>query len=343
MRDKKILIFGAAGFLGTYLVDELRRLGKYNILASDISPIGRTYYRSLGVDYVHLDITRALDFKKLPKTSFDAVIHLAALQPASFNPRHFSPKSYVDVNVGGTANILEFCVLSKSKKIIYGSSHRNTSGLWHKNQPIREQDGKLIEYVGEYSMFGISENAAQDLVEFYRHNYPLQGIILRLPPVYGYGPHLQIFKKGKPMKTGFQTLIEKAERCMPLEIWGNAHVGRDIVYVKDVVDAIIKSIKNRSAGGLYNISSNYRLTLHEQVKTIAKVFWGDRTKPIFKKMHHRKHFLDNFTYDNGKAAKELGWRPQYNFESMLRDYRKEKEMNTFGHLITKRTKMFENK
>ncbi|MEZ4846841.1 MAG: hypothetical protein R2877_07915 [Bdellovibrionota bacterium] len=57
-----------------------------------------------------------------------------------------------------------------------------------KGKPIKESDGESIKYSGEYAMFSISETAAQNAVNFYRHHYGLQGIILRLPPVYGFGP-----------------------------------------------------------------------------------------------------------------------------------------------------------
>ena len=276
-KKANILVFGAAGFIGTYLIDELIIEG-FEVLASDISDIGENYYREQNIPYLAIDITNKDDFKKLEDAQFDAIIHLAALQPANFSV-NYSPSDYIKINVDGTLNILEYCRVSKTKKIIYASSHRNTSGLWHKNVPIKEEYGRSQQYNGEYSMFSISESAAQDCVEYYNANYDIRGVILRLPPVYGYGPHLEIFKNGKPIRTGFQTFIENAMNCRPLEVWGDATVGRDIIYVKDVVSAIIKAIKSDNARGLYNISSAYRLTLKEEVETIAKVFWGNDQPP----------------------------------------------------------------
>jgi UDP-glucose 4-epimerase len=338
MKKKKILVFGAAGFIGTYLIDELLKQN-YEIVASDISTIGEEYYREQNILYIPVDITNKNDFEKLEKTQYDAIIHLAALQPANYGA-NYTPHDYININVIGTLNILEFCRKNKATKIIYASSHRNTSGLWYKNIAIKEEDGRSQQYEGEYSMFSISESTAQDCVEYYRANYDLKGIIFRLPPVYGFGPHLEIFKNGKPIKTGFQTFIENAMNCKPLEVWGDINIGRDIIYVKDVVAAFIKALNNEKAGGLYNITSAYHLTLKEEVETIAKVFWGDKTKPVLIMKPEKAHTMDSFVYDNSKAKNDLAWTPQYNFEMMLYDYKKELDINKFGFLVKKRKKMF---
>lgn len=336
---KPVLVFGAAGFIGTYLIDELIRQD-HQVIASDISSIGEKYYRENNIPYVQVDITNKDDFERLSNTSYDTVIHLAALQPANFSGTHFTPTDYININVNGTLNILEFCKKAAVKKIIYASSHRNTSGLWSKNAAIKESDGRSLQYDGEYSMFSISESAAQDLVEFYSANYGLKGLIFRLPPVYGFGPHLEIFKNGIPVKTGFQTFIENAMNCKPIEVWGDSSVGRDIIYVKDVVSAFVKAIANDQAKGLYNIASGYRLTLREEVETIARVFWGDETRPVIKELPEKPHRMDSFLYDNTRAKQELEWEPKYSFEKMLIDYNEELQRNRFGFLIEKRSEMF---
>ncbi len=337
--QKKILVFGGAGFIATYLIDELLKQG-YSVVASDISSIGEAYCKEQGIPYIPVDITKIEDFEKMKGNHFDVVIILAALQPANFSSANYQPKDYININVNGTLNILEFCRQNGVKKVIYGSSHRNTSGLWSKNRPIKEEDGRALEYIGEYSMFGISETSAQDCVEYYRANYYIQGIIFRLPPVYGFGPHLDIFKDGKPVKTGFQTFIENALEGKPLEMWGDSSVGRDIIYVKDVVSAFLKAIENEKVGGIYNITSGYSLTLREEVETIAKVFGKENSYPEIILRADKPHKMDSFVYDNSKAKAELDWSPQYNFEALLIDYKKEVENNKFGFLIEKRNQLF---
>jgi UDP-glucose 4-epimerase len=327
--------------MGTYLVDELAR-NKYSVTASDITPLGEEYYKKCGIPYVHADISNEKDFDKFGNSEFDAVIHLAACQPANVSTKGYSPKTYIDVNVNGTLNVLQYCRKAKIHKIIYASSHRNTQGMWHKQSPIRESDGRAVKYTGEYAMFSISESAAQDCVEHFAAEYDIQSIIFRLPPVYGYGPHTEIFKGGKPIKTGFQVFIEQAIAGKPLEIWGDGTKGRDIVYVKDVVSAFVKAVESESARGLFNISSGRKLSLLEQAETIAKVCWQGSNKPAIISRTDKENDIESFVYDIGKANRELNWWPQFSFEDMLLDYLEETKKEKFAFLLEKRQMMFKD-
>ncbi len=341
MKNKRILVFGASGFIATYLIDELLRQG-YEVLASDLGEVGSDFCEAMNADYVSIDITQRAAFEKLGNRTFDAVIHLAACQPANVSEARYDPRDYINVNVNGTLNILDYCKNSQSGKVIYASSHRNTQGLWTPQaKAISEDDGRSIKYTGEYAMFSISESAAQDCVMHYQAQYGLPGIIFRLPPVYGYGPHTEIFKDGVPIKTGFQIFIEKAQACEPLEIWGDGNVGRDIIYVKDVVSAFMLAIESTSASGLYNITSGQYLTLRKQAEIIAKLFWGSNSPPVIVERPEKPNGMDAFLYAIGKAQRELGWTPRYTFEDMLIDYRKEADSRRFKYLVEKRKKMLE--
>lgn len=340
MQKKKILVFGAAGFMGTYLIDALSKLD-FEITASDVSEIGKKYYEKKRIPYVHVDITNENEFDKLPQFSYDAIIHLAATQPANVSIQNYDPKSYINVNVIGTLNILEFCRKVNAGKLIYASSHRNTQGLWIENKAITEDDGRALKYDGDYAMFSISESAAQDCVLHYNAEYGFNGIIFRLPPVYGFGPHTEIFKDGKPIKTGFQIFIDNSKAGLPIEVWGDAHKGRDIVYIKDVISAFIKAINHESAKGLFNITSGKRLTLMEEAETIARVFWNGNNKPIIIERPEKENNIDNFLYDISKAKQVLNWSPKYSFEDMLYDFIKETNDNNFGFLLEKRKLMMD--
>lgn len=335
---KNILVFGAAGFIGTYLIDELLKQN-YQITATDKNSIGEKYYRDKDISYIHVDITKEHDFENFKNKSYDTVIHLAATQPVNVSEKDYDPKDYINVNVIGTLNILEFCRKSKVNKIIYASSHRNTQGLWVEKRAISEGDGRSIKYTGQYSMFSISESAAQDCILHYHEQFGLKAIIFRLPPVYGYGPHMEIFMNGKPIKTGFQIFIENALECKPIEIWGDSSKGRDIVYIKDVIRAFIKALENEDANGLFNISSGYSLSLREEAETIARVFWGDDNKPILYERPEKPNNIDSFVYDISKAEKVLNWKPIYKFEDMLLDFIREEKTSKFNFLLEKRRRM----
>jgi UDP-glucose 4-epimerase len=339
MKKDKIIIFGASGFIGTYLIDSLLNKN-YQVLAIDSDDMLSAYYLDKKIEFLQLDLRDSKKFNEIDSTDCTAVIQLAALQPSNYDPTKHSPKDYLEINAVGTLNVLEFCKNRNIPKIIYAMSHRNTSGHWGKMSKVKESDGISQEYFGEYSMFSIAESCAHECVKHYSESYNINSIVFRLPPVYGYGPHLDIFKGGTPIRTGFQTFIDRAILGKAIEVWGDPHVGRDIIYVKDVISAFICAITSDSAKGLYNISSNYSLTLLEEIKTTIEVFnQANNIELLF--FPEKTNFIDCFVYDNSKAKLELNWTPKYNFKKMLIDYKKEKESNKFSFLIKKRKKMFD--
>lgn len=321
MKKTHILVFGAAGFIATYLIDELLRTG-YEVTASDINEIPSDFCKAAGIDYIQVDITKKEDFERLGGKQFDTVIHLASCQPANVAGAHYDPRDYITVNVIGTLNILDYCHKNQSNKIIYASSHRNTQGLWAADRAISEDNGRAIKYTGEYTMFSISETAAQDCVTHYQEQYGLQGIIFRLPPFTGMDHTREYSKMAAPLKLASRYLLKKQWRVSLLRSGAMRIVGRDIIYVKDVVSAFIKAIENKSASGLYNITSGQYLTLHSQAEAIAKLFWGSDETPIIVETPEKPNEMDAFLYDISKAKKDLGWTPIYTFEKMLLDYKK---------------------
>jgi UDP-glucose 4-epimerase len=337
-----IIIFGAGGFIGTYLTTQLAASGR-DVLACDITAIAESFYSREGISFQPVDITRKEDFARLPIENIEAVIHLACMQPANVSEQRYDAADYIRVNVLGTLNILEFCRANKVPKILYTCSHRNTQGMWDEKEgvAIRESDGRSIKYTGDYAMFSISESAAADCVEHFAQTYGIEGVIFRLPPVYGFGPHTEIFKDGKPIKTGFQVFIERAERSEPIELWGDPTNGRDIVYVKDVVAAMEHALATRAIGGLYNISSGRRLTLQEQAEAIVRVFSPpERPSPLVTRPE-KENLIESYFYDVDKARRAFGWFPKYSFEDMLIDYQLEKQSGRFDYLVEKRRKQMQ--
>jgi UDP-glucose 4-epimerase len=243
------------------------------------------------------------------------------------------------VNVLGTLNILEFCRRAGVRKIICAISHRTIQGLWERGQVITEDDTKAIKYKGEYAMYSISESAAADCVLHYGEEYGIRAIVFRLPPVYGYGPHTEGFKRGKPQKTGFQVFIERASNGEPIELWGDCEKARDIIYVKDVASAIVLALRSDKAQGLYNIASGKQLSLREEAEEITKAFSPEDHRSRITYRPDKPNSIESFLYDISKAKRDLGWSPKYSFADMLADYKKEMKSGRFSFLVEKRRRM----
>jgi UDP-glucose 4-epimerase len=325
-----IIVIGASGFIGTYLVDELIK-NKFEVLATGRTNSSESYYKSTGIKFLHLDIANVNDFKKLPTKNVEAVVLLAALLPANVKGYN-NPYDYVDINIKGTLNVLEYCRKNNIKKIISTTSYADVQNLWKKDYKIKESDPRNYRLSGDHASYVISKNAATDFILHYNEEYDMSGSVFRLPPVYGYGPHSEIYVNGKYYKSGFQVFLEKAIRGDSIEIYGDKNVSRDIVYVKDVTDAFISAIKSGKAVGLYNIASGKPLTLESQVKNIIKVFSSKDKKSEIKLLPGKKNNSSSYAFDISKARKDFNYNPKYSFEKLLLDYKKEIESKKFEFL-----------
>ncbi|MFA6133497.1 MAG: NAD(P)-dependent oxidoreductase [Phycisphaerae bacterium] len=324
-----IVVIGASGFIGSYLVDELVAQ-KRAVFATGTTDRTADYYRSKGVGFAALNLANPADFQKLPAKA-DVVILLGALLPA--NVTDYNPQNYIDINTTGTLNVLEYCRRAGVRKLINASSHSDVAGLWDCGRAIREDDPIQINYKGDHAVYIITKIAGQQLVEHYHQEFGLGGITFRLPAVYGFGPHTEIYIDGKRVVTGFKIFIEKAQAGEPIEVWGDAKKGRDLVYVKDVVGAFIGAADSDKAQGLYNIASGIRTTLEDEVKGVVEVFSpkDHPSKIIYRP--DKPNGVHTYLYDISKAKRDLGYQIRYPYIKMLEDYKIEMQGKRFAHLI----------
>ena len=124
---KKIIVLGSAGNLGMYYIDHLLQnldQDRYEIIATGRRP--KYPFRFYDVAYVQLDITNAEDFSKLPQEDVYAVVDFAGLLPAYLEKD--DPHKYIDVNVHGTLNMLEYCRKAGADRIIYTQTWAELNG-----------------------------------------------------------------------------------------------------------------------------------------------------------------------------------------------------------------------
>lgn len=334
-----IVVFGAGGFIGTYLIDGLIADG-YEVLAVDVSEIAETYYRGRGIPFARVDITSEASFAALPTVGVDAIVNVACLQPVNVSEAAYRSVDYIQINVVGVLNILEWARRVGTRDVVHTISHRGVQGLWVRGEIITESSVKALKHSGDYTMFSISECAALDCIEHYNEAYGRRGVVLRLPPVYGYGPHLEGYRNGKPVKTGFMIFIERATKGEPLELWGDPERARDIVYVKDVVTAILLSLRNKEAIGLYNVASGEKVSLRTEAEEIVRVFSPKERPSTFVYRPERPNSVEPFLYDISKARRDLQWYPRYGVREMLEDFKREMESGRFDFLVEKRRQLF---
>jgi UDP-glucose 4-epimerase len=332
-----VVVIGAAGFVGFYLVRYLQQAG-YRVLAVDKSVNEEaSYLIDKGASFIPLDIVNEEEFDRLPKQGVQAVVNLACVQPAA--NADSDPAIYIKVNVLGVANILKYCQRANVEKVLHTISHRNIQGLWEKGGLITEEAPRAIKYTGKFAVFSISESAAADLMEHYVQQYGMKCVLFRLPSVYGFGHHESAIVSRAVAKTGLGVLIDNARNGRAIEVWGDSQKGRDVVYVKDVVSAIALALESEDACGLFNIASGKSLSLKEQVESIIKVFSPHDKRSTVVYRPEISNSIEACSYDISKAARELGWSPRYSFDDMLSDYKSEMERGELSFLLSRKHRM----
>lgn len=196
----KVLVTGAAGFIGKHLVRELVRKG-YAVVAFDKNQ------EIMETKFVHGDIV-SFDFDELLE-DVDVVFHLAGLLGTTelFHRIIEAEK----VNVLGTLNLLESMRRNDVDKIVFTSK----PNLW------------------KYNVYTVTKENCERYLEMYREIYGFKTVITRPFNVYGPGESLRKYRKAIPY------FIVAALRNEPLEIFGNGKQTMDTIYVDDVVKALI--------------------------------------------------------------------------------------------------------
>lgn len=327
-----IVVTGAYGFIGVYLVDELRRQG-YDVLATGHRMLAAEYFMRRGIPYAPLDIAREEDFASLP-TGVEGVVHLAGLLPA--NVESCPPQDYIRLNVTGTLNVLEYCRTHEVKRVLATTSYADIQNAWSVDPPTPSEQPRNFKFTGDHAMYVISKNAATDSILHYNQQYGFKSSVFRLPMVYGYGPHLSIYVDGQYKKSGFQVFMEKAKAGEPIEIWGNPGILRDVVYVKDVVQAFTRALRSEVAQGIYNISSGVGITLREQVQAMVNVWSHAGKESEIVLRSDKPNNLKSFVLDISRAQRDFGYQPAFTFQDMLIDYTTEEAAGTYDAFIQSR-------
>lgn len=322
-----VIVIGATGFVGMYTVDELVKHG-YEVVATGRNEKLAPTLERLGAEFVPLDVTDGSAFDRLPAEGATAVVDLAGLLPANAEAdleEHDNAADYFTVNVNGHINALEWCRRNGVRKFLSSCSYSDTSGAWGKGYAITEDEPRSFSFTGDHAVYVISHNAANDVMEYYNQQHGMQCCWFRFPPVYGVGPHGSFRTNGKLHKSGIQTFIDNAMEGRDIEIWGDAGMTRDLVYVKDVARAYRMAMESDSAYGLYNMTSGVGVTLEQQARAVIDIFGGGKgSKVVFRP--DKPTSTPSFLYSMDKAKRDFGFVPEYtDFRAMMADYKAELE------------------
>ncbi len=317
---KNIIVFGASGNTGQYFVRyflDHYAGDEYRVVATGTRPMDE--FARIGVDYYRVDITKPEDFDKLPKEVY-AVVNLAGLMPARMKGYH--PQKYIDVNITGNLNILEYCRKTGADRVLFAQSFGDIKN-WGEEKTILTADMPAnFSYTTDHTIYVMCKNFTVDLMENYRQMYGLKSFVFRLPTIYLWSPEDTYYVDGELRKIGYRLIIDRAIKGLPIEVWGDSTRLKDMVYVKDFCQMMYKALFVDKEKGHYNVGTGVGTTLLEQIQGIVDVFSPKGHKSLLE-MRPDKPNAPQYVMDISPAVKELGYEPQYDYISMLKDLQKE--------------------
>jgi len=308
----KHFVTGAAGFLGSQIVDKLHSLGERDIIAFDVLPCQELPQGVTGVQGSVLDKGLLMRLTE----GVDYIHHNAALVPLTKSGSDFQA-----VNVIGTRNIVECCKKNAVRKLI----HMSSSAIYGlpEDMPITEKTGYApIEVYGQSKLDGEKEV----------WKYMQEGgraVCIRPRTIIG----------GKSRLGIFQILFEWISEGINIYVIGKGDNLFQFVHVDDLIDASIKAAFS-DAEGLYNIGAAQYGTLRGDLEALCRhAGTGSRVKSLpvaltkfglycmdMLKLSplapwHYLTYHKPFVFDISKAQFELGWQPRCgNQESLIESY-----------------------
>jgi UDP-glucuronate 4-epimerase len=271
---KHVLVTGAAGFIGSHLVDELLQDGCIVTALDNFDPFYdpaikrqrvRCYQQHRRYRLVEADVRDAGILHRQLLHKYDAIVHLAA--KAGVRPSIADPGVYQDVNVRGTQNMLEFARERGISPFIFASSS-SVYGV-SPDVPWREE-AHVLKPISPYASTKVS---GELLGHVYSHLYGIRFIALRFFTVYGprQRPDLAIQKFATMMLDG-----------KPLPVFGDGSARRDYTFVADICAGIRQALGYEgSSFEVFNLGNDRTVSLTEMIAALEAAL-GCRAELDFK-------------------------------------------------------------
>jgi UDP-glucose 4-epimerase len=286
--NSRCIVFGASGFIGSRLCEKLGE--KYsNIKAFGRNPMYKDAFKKCR--WIEGDFADANQIANAIGDC-DTVIHLVnASTPASANINRVAD---LQANVVSTLNLLDACVSSGVKKVIFLSSGGTVYGV-----PSIIPTPEVSEN-NPITAYGVSKLTIEKYLSLYYHLYNLDYCILRVANPYG--PY-QTNKKNQGVISAF---FQHAIHDEPIDVWGDGTVVRDYVFIDDVVNAIDLALTNNSPYKVFNIGSGMGVSINEIISSLEQAVG----KPItVNYLPGRNMDVPVSILDINRARSHLNWSP----------------------------------
>jgi UDP-glucuronate 4-epimerase len=309
---KKVLITGAAGFIGFHLAERLLADGWTVVGIDNLN----TYY-DVRIKKRRLKMLEAhprFSFTKLDISSYEVLeeclrrekprelVHLAAQAGVRYSLTN--PWAYAQANYLGTLNVFEAAKRLKIPRVIYASS----SSVYGANKKSPFSEKGVVDT--PISLYAATKKANESLAYSYHHLYGMEMIGLRFFTVYGrWGrPDMALFKFARRIASG-----------KPIDLYNQGKMKRSFTHVSDIVSAIAVQLTKKPSGKyqLYNLGGSEAVPLKSFVALIEK-YLGKRAK--VRLLPLQAGDVPATIADCTKAARDLGYQPRVTIEEGIADF-----------------------
>lgn len=283
MQYKKILVTGAAGFIGFHLCKKLAQSGSHIIGLDNINDyysVNLKFDRliELGIskidsqkwgekitskvfsnfDFIRMNLEDRVGMEKIfNEYNFDAVINLGAQAGVRYSLEN--PAAYIDSNIVGFLNILEGCRNHKIDHLVYASS----SSVYGENEKVPFSEVDRVDY--PVSLYAATKKSNELMAHSYSHLYKVPTTGLRFFTVYG--------PWGRPDMAPI-LFADAIYKDQSIKVFNNGEMSRDFTFIDDIIEGIILSLQNPSNNSdpyqIFNIGNGNPVNLLDFIVEIEK-------------------------------------------------------------------------
>jgi UDP-glucuronate 4-epimerase len=302
-----ILITGGAGFIGSHLVECLLEMGHYVTVIDNFNNFYSPQIKQgnikncLDHDFFNLIDGDIRDSEAVERAFYspgcDEVIHLAAM--AGVRPSVENPYLYQDVNLIGTANILEACRKFEVNKLILASS----SSVYGNNKKVPFSEEDRVDHPA--SPYAATKRATELMASTYHNLYNLRIACLRFFTVYG--------PRQRPEMATY-LFTEAILNNREITVFGDGQSRRDYTYISDIIDGITSCRDIEFGYDIFNLGRSDTIKLLDLVGKLEKIL---NKKAKIRNLPTQPGDVEQTFADISKARDRFGFNPRISIDEGL--------------------------